>query len=115
MRFGGCARGEGGFAFLPSYSPARYFALFAAKADEVRSMEQGAWSMERERPEVAVFRKDGVQQEEKADEARTPSSPRAQSGEEVRSGGQEEKSFQCSVFSVQQEEKAEEVRKKSDE
>jgi glycosyltransferase involved in cell wall biosynthesis len=29
-------------------------ALFAAKADEVRSMEHGAGSMERERPEVAV-------------------------------------------------------------
>jgi hypothetical protein len=29
-------------------------ALFAARADEVRSMEHGAGSMERERPEVAV-------------------------------------------------------------
>ena len=57
-------------------------ALFAAKADEVRSMEQGAWSMEQDRKadeiraaakksvQFSVF---SVQQEEKADEVRKKS------------------------------------------
>ena len=57
-------------------------ALFAAKADEVRSMEQGAWSVEQERKadEIRAAAKKSVQfsvlsvqQEEKADEVRKKS------------------------------------------
>ena len=63
-------------------------ALFAARANEVRSMEQGAWSVEQDRKadeiraaakksfQLSVF---SVQQEEKADEVRTLSSQRSQS------------------------------------